>query len=116
VLRFFGPPFIVARTLTMVVALIAGWKSAPHRIALSVALGCWLFVIGFTLLYIYPINDLLFATGMSRPGDDETLTLLRRWILADRFRFAVGCVSFVALLYAFRLPLPGSERASKVAA
>ena len=108
VLRFFGPPFIAARTVPMVVALAAGWRSAPHRRALVVALGCWLFVVGFTLLYIYHLNDTLFALGPSQPGDVETRELLGRWILADRFRFGVGCVCFIALLWAFRLPLPGN--------
>lgn len=110
VVRFFGPPFIAARTVALVIALAAGWRSAPYRAALSVALGCWLFVVGFTLLYIYPINDTLFVVGPSQPGDVETRELLSRWILADRFRFAVGCVSFIALLWAFRLPLPGARQ------
>jgi Domain of unknown function (DUF1772) len=109
VLHFFGPPFIAARTAPMVAALVAGWRSAPHRRALSVALGCWLFVIGFTLLYIYPLNDTLFVVGSAQPGDVETRDLLRRWILADQFRFGIGCVSFIALLWAFRLPLPGAR-------
>ena len=89
VLHFFGPPFVFARTLAIVIALIAGWPSRPHRNALMVALACWLFVV-----------------GGSQPGDAATLDLLHRWILADRIRFFVGCVGFVALLWAFRLRSP----------
>ena len=29
-----------------------------------------------------------------------------RWIFADRLRFAVGVVAFLAVLWAFRLPVP----------
>ena len=104
VLNFFGPPFIAVRTVSLVVALVAGWLSAPHRRALAIAVACWLAVIGFTLLYIYPMNDALFAPGSSALSDDATRALLQRWIVADRFRFAIGCVSFIALLHAFRLP------------
>jgi hypothetical protein len=106
VLNFFGPPFIAARTACLAVALVAGWNSIPHRLALSIALACWLVVIGFTLLYIYPMNDALFVAGPFPLNDDSMSELLRRWIVADRFRFAMGCVSFIALLQAFRLPRP----------
>jgi uncharacterized membrane protein len=110
VLRFFGPPFMVARTGLLIVALIAGWTSVPHRRALLLALGCWLSTVVFTLLYIYPMNDSLFAAGPTLLTDDQMRELLRHWILADRYRFVVGCVCFVALLRAFRLPLPGRIR------
>jgi hypothetical protein len=115
VAHFFGPPFIAARTVPLVVALIAGWTSAPHRTALSVAFGCWLFVIGFTLLYVYPINDHLFVAGSSQLTDSESRELLQRWVIADRVRFVVGCVGFIALLRAFRLPLPASRHAAGAA-
>lgn len=113
VLNFFGPPFIAARTLSLVVALVAGWKFAMHRSALLVALACWLIVVGFTLLYIYPINDDLFGAALSRLGDEEARNLLQRWIIADRARFAVGCVGFIALLFAFRLPLPAPRSSGR---
>jgi Domain of unknown function (DUF1772) len=108
VLNFFGPPFIAVRTVCLIVALAAGWRSVPHRFALSIALACWLIVVGFTLMYIYPMNDDLFVAGSSPLSDDATRELLRRWIVADRLRFAIGCVSFIALLHAFRLPLNGT--------
>ena len=106
VLHFFGPPFVFARTLALVLALIAGWPSRPHRNALMVALACWLFVVALTLLYIYPMNDSLFVVGASQPGDAAALELLHRWIFADRIRFLIGCIGFTALLWAFRLPAP----------
>ncbi len=84
-----------------------------HRSALLVALACWLIVVGFTLLYIYPINDDLFGAALSRLGDEEARNLLQRWIIADRARFAVGCVGFIALLFAFRLPLPAPRSSGR---
>ncbi len=111
VLNFFGPPFIVARTLCLVVALVAGWRSAAHRPALLVALVSWLIVIALTLFLVYPMNDDLFGTGLARLNDGEARDLLQHWIVADRVRFAVGCLGFMALLFAFRLPLPGRQDA-----
>src|SRR5476649_2052120 len=61
VLRFFGPPFMVARLTPIVVALAAGWRSPRHRAALLVALISYVFVVAFTLLYIYPINATVLA-------------------------------------------------------
>jgi hypothetical protein len=102
VLQFFGPPFIAARTLTLLIALVAGWTSKPHRRWLAVAFCSWLFVAGFTLLYIYPINDRLFVDGLPQLPVEQIHELLERWIVADRFRFIIGCVTFVAVLRAFR--------------
>ena len=35
--------------------------------------------------------------------------MAKQWILANRFRFSVGCISYVSLLYAFRLPIPRAK-------
>ncbi len=83
-----------------------GGKSPRHRASLLVAFSTFVFVVGFTLLYICPINATIFAadTGTAQ----ETRAVLDRFIFADEFRFVVGCVSFGALLWAFRLPSPGA--------
>jgi hypothetical protein len=104
VLRFFGPPFMLARLTAIVIALVAGWHSPRHRAPLSVALISYSFIVAFTLLYIYPINTTILAGGVSTVED--TRVILQRFNLADQFRFVIGCVCFLALLWAFRLAVP----------
>ncbi|MEO8025402.1 MAG: hypothetical protein ABI823_02955 [Bryobacteraceae bacterium] len=62
VLNFFGPPFMVARTLPLLVALATAWNLLSHRKALLFATLCWVgIVIPMALLYIDPINDVIFT-------------------------------------------------------
>jgi len=104
--NFFGPPFMAARLLPLVLALALAWDQPRHRTALLVAVVCLATAVAFTLGYVYPINAVLFA----RAGGDHTAAeieaLVRTWIWADRARFAVGVVAFIAIMRAFRLPLP----------
>ena len=66
-------------------------------------------MIPFTLLYIYPINEVLFAQAGGNGSPEEIRAMAKQWILANRLRFAVGCISYISLLYAFRLPIPRAE-------
>lgn len=106
IFRFFGPPFMVARTLPVVAALFVGWHLPRHRSALLLAAGCLAFVVVFTLAYIYPINAVLFEQAGGSHRAEEIRAMADRWIFADRLRFAVGVVAFLAVLWAFRLPIP----------
>jgi hypothetical protein len=102
VLNFFGLNFGPARLVAIVVAFAAGWRSPRHRTALGIALGSYLFVVAFTVIYIAPLLPTILAGGASTV--EETRSILDRFILADRVRFVVGCGTFAALLWAFRLP------------
>ena len=106
IFRFFGPPFMVARTLPVVAALFVGWHLPRHRQALLVAAGCLALAVISTLAYIYPINAVLFAQAGGNHNGDEIRAMVDRWIFADRLRFAVGVVAFLSVLWAFRLPIP----------
>jgi hypothetical protein len=109
VYHFFGPPFIAARIVPMLVALGCGWHLPRHRSRLIVAALCTAAIVIFTLGYIYPINTLLFEQlGGDRPTG-EIAAMVRTWIWADRIRLVVGIVAFVAILMAFRLPIPQRE-------
>jgi hypothetical protein len=112
IFHFFGPPFIVARNLPLVAALLAGWHLPRHRRALLIAVLCFTgFGVIFTLTSIYPINAVLFEQAGGAHSAEEIRTMVGQWIFRDRLRFAVGLVGFVATLWAFRLPLPAaSER------
>ncbi len=104
--HFFGPPFIAARTLPTIIALALAWHLPRHRVALSVAVVCVAAIVIFTLVYIYPINAVLFDRAGGDHSATEITAMVRAWIWADRIRFGVGIVAFVAILRAFRLPLP----------
>lgn len=104
--RFFGPPFMAFRSfIPQLLAVILGWNMKKQQPYLLTALGCTIVTIAFTLFYIYPINDVL----MFRAGADlDSLTIQRmakHWLIADRIRFAIGFLSFILLLKAFRMPL-----------
>lgn len=108
--HFFGPPWMVARNLPLVLALLAGWHRPRHRYALLLAVTCLLlFGVVFTLAYVYPINAVLFHQAGGSHSAEEIRAMVDRWIFADRMRFAIGIVGFLALLWAFRQPIPSEK-------
>ncbi|EMR03238.1 anthrone oxygenase family protein [Cesiribacter andamanensis] len=104
--NFFGPPWMAARNLPLLIALVLGWPSLPHRRYLLFAVLPLIAGILFTLFYIYPINEIL----MTRAGDgrsaDEIQALADTWIFADRLRFGIMLIGYYFLLKAFKLPQP----------
>jgi hypothetical protein len=68
-----------ARTLPLLVALVAAWGLPVHRKALLFAVICNVgIVIPLTLLYIYPINDLLFGQAGGSGTPEEIRELAKR--------------------------------------
>jgi Domain of unknown function (DUF1772) len=106
IFRFFGPPFMVVRTLPVVAALFVGWHLPRHRRALFVAAGCLGLAVVSSLACIYPINAVRFEQAGGSHSGEAIRTMADRWIFADRLRFAVGVVAFLAVLWAFRLLIP----------
>ena len=102
IFNFFGPPFMAARVLPVLVALALAWHLPRERLLLGVASACLVATVVFTLTYIYPINDVLVFQAGGDLGAEAVRRLATTWIWADRARFAVGIVAFVALLMAFR--------------
>ena len=105
IFHFFGPPFMAVRNLPLVLVLLVGWHRPRHRNALLFAVACCIFAVVFTLFYVYPINAVLFEQAGGGQSADQVRALASRWIFADRLRFTVGMVGFLALLWAFREPL-----------
>ena len=105
IVHFFGPPFMAARTLPVVAALLVGWHLTRHRRALLLAVACLAVAVVFTAVYIYPINAVLFTQAGGDHTAAEIQALADRWVIADRLRFLVGLVAFGAILWAFRLPV-----------
>jgi hypothetical protein len=106
IFRFFGPPFMAARLIPTLIALALAWRLPKHRLALGVAAVCLTTTVIFTLTYVYPINAILFEQAGGQHSAIEIAEMVRTWIWADQIRLGVGVVAFVAILRAFRLPLP----------
>jgi uncharacterized membrane protein len=106
IFNFFGPPWMVARNLPVLIALILGWYSKPHRKYLLITFITFLASVLYTLLYIYPINEVLMQQAGGNHSAEKIKKMADQWIFADRLRFAVGCVGYFFLLKAFRLPIP----------
>lgn len=110
--NFFGPPFMIARNAPLLSALLFAWHLPQHRKWLLLAALCMAFGVVFTLAYIYPINEALFAQAGGNRSSEEIQAMARQWVIADRVRFGVGCVGFLASLRALSIPLPSEGRAS----
>jgi hypothetical protein len=105
VLNFFGPPWMLARNLPLLAALVLGWQFRTHRKYLLISVCCMLFAVIFTLVYVYRINAILMTPAANSVSADVIKVLVRKWIFADRLRFGVGFAGFLSLLKAFGTPL-----------
>lgn len=101
--NFFGPHWMAIRNLPVVLALLFGWYSKPHRQLLLAAVISIILAVLFTLFYIYPINDLLMMQAGADKSPEEINDLVKKWIFADRLRFAVMLAGYFFLLKAFQL-------------
>jgi hypothetical protein len=107
--NFFGPPFMVARLVPLLGALLVGWHLPQHRKWLFLAAVCKAFAVVFTLAYVYPINEVLFLQGGGNQSPEEIQAMARKWIIADRVRFGVGVIGFLAMLRALSIPFPANN-------
>jgi hypothetical protein len=94
---------MAARNAPLLGALLFSWHLPQLRKWLLVAAGCMAFGVLFTLFYIYRINDVLFFQAGGNHSPDEIRAMARQWVIADRVRFGVGCVGFLALLRALSI-------------
>jgi hypothetical protein len=78
-----------------------------------IAVACLAFAVVFTFAVVYPINAVLFQQAGGTHSASEVKEMAEQWILTDRVRFAVGIIAFLALLKAFRLPLPSAAPADR---
>ena len=96
---------MAARTLPLLLAVALAWHRPAHRLPLLIAAaGVGLAAI-FTIVYVYPINAVLFEQAGGSGSPEQIRAMVSQWIWADRTRFAVGGIAFLCLLWAFRLPL-----------
>lgn len=106
IFNFFGPLWMPIRNLPVFLALVFGWYSPLHRRYILIALFTIFAGVFFTVIYIYPINEILMIQAGGDHSAEEIRTMVDKWIFADRLRFAVMFIGYVFLLKAFRLPIP----------
>jgi hypothetical protein len=105
ILHFFGPVWMPIRYLPLYGMLFFGWGLPSHRPLFIVTAICMTFVLVFTLAYVYPINAVLFTRAGGDLSVEEIRAMLHRWIIADRVRFAVASIGYLALLRALSIPM-----------
>ncbi len=106
--HFFGACWIPVRLGSVLCLLVSGWNLPQHRplfIASAIILTAG---VVFTLVYVYPINAVLFAPSSGNHTDGELRQMLQHWIFIDRIRFCVMTLGYLALLRTLSLPLPPS--------
>ena len=70
-LNFYGPKWMVIRTLPILISLILGWDSKPQRFYLMITLLTIVFGIILTITMVYPINTAIMdKAGQGRCGPD----------------------------------------------
>ena len=94
---------MIARLAPLVGALLLSWRIPQRRKSLLVATACMTLGVIFTLVYIYRINDVLFVQAGANHNAEEIREMVSKWIWADRIRFGIGLIGFLALLRAFSI-------------
>lgn len=103
--NFFGPPWMIARFFPIIASLILSWPEKTLRKYLLVTSIIFASAVAGTLIYIYPINDLLISRAGAGLSAEEIKIMANQWIYADQIRFGFMLIAYVFLLKAFRLQL-----------
>ncbi|MCI0604416.1 DUF1772 domain-containing protein [bacterium] len=106
IFHFFGPPWMAVRVVPIFSALAAAWPFRFHRLHLLVSALCMTSGIIYTIVYIYPINEVLFFQAGGSHSPEEIKAMADQWVFADRLRFSVLVIGYISLLRAFSKPLP----------
>ena len=94
--KLFWMPIHAALTLTLPVALWAGWRNPAVRRWLLVALGSYLVMRVWTMLYFVPLALRFEAEGIADAAEAH------RWVLLSMFRMPLVLMSAAALWLAAR--------------
>ena len=101
--NFFGPPWMAARLLPLLLCILLGWKESGGQKIYFIGAGiCWIFITVYTLAFIYPMNDLLFKQAGGVFPEAFVKELVKKWLFADRLRFVIGSAGYLSLLHVFR--------------
>jgi hypothetical protein len=105
ILNFFGPRTMPLRYLPLLGVLFFGWDLPKHRSLFVIATVCMTIALVFTLVYIYPINAVLFTQAGGDHTVEEVRAMTHSWIVADRARLLVVSVGYLSLLRALSIEI-----------
>jgi hypothetical protein len=101
--HFHQNPFFLFGLLCLLASVVLYWNNRAVRRWLLTALIVEALIIVGTIMYVYPINDVLLAHRASGISSATAVTLTHRWLFADRFRFALKVLVFLLLLRALQV-------------
>ena len=100
----FYAPVAVTTILSSLLGLIFNWKSNNRRIWLILSTVSAILTLGFTLIYFFPKNEVLFHNQNLGLSGEEITAIGNAWIRANWIRVGMMIVGFFAALKAFSLP------------
>ena len=103
--NFYSMPWMMVKTIPVLISFFLGWYSKPHRRLLFITLLTILFGIIYSVIYIFPINEVMMKNAGFGKSPEEIKSLVDKWVFADRLRFIVMSIGYFCLLQAFRLPV-----------
>jgi Domain of unknown function (DUF1772) len=104
-------PSSVALLVCSFGGLIAGWNTPwSFRALLAIPALMLLVTLVFTVLWFWPANAALWAVASNAPNalqdPGEVAALVRRWVMYDWLRVAVGMTGFICSVRAISVPRP----------
>jgi len=104
-LDFYGPQWMVIRILPIIIALVLGWNYKQHRNFLLITILTIATGVVLSIIIVFPINEAIMAKAGQDKTPEEIEQMVKTWILADQFRFAILFIGYFFLLWAFQLPM-----------
>jgi len=104
-------PSSVGLLVCSIGGLVAGWNTPwSFRALLALPAVMLLITLAFTVLWFWPANAALWAVARGAPkaiaDSAEIAELVRRWVIYDWLRVAVGMTGFVCSIRALSIPFP----------
>jgi uncharacterized membrane protein len=97
----FYAPVAVITILSSLLATILSWKAGNNRFWLTLSTVCAILTLGFTLVYFFPKNEVLFRNQNIGLSGEEITSIAHAWIQANWIRVVIMAVGFFAALKAF---------------
>lgn len=101
--KFFAP-VAVATVLSSLMCVILGWKGGGRRLWSVVSFVCAAVTLGFTLIYFFPKNAVLFLQQTGNLSGEELTAIATAWLTGNWIRIVIMAVGFFAALKALSLP------------
>lgn len=96
----FHAPLAVTTVLSSLIALALGWRS-KRRMWLVISAFCAVVVLGVTIVYFFPKNDVIFKNQIAGLSGDQISEIARSWITANWGRVVLMALGFFAALQAY---------------